>query len=80
MPLSKGQVIEVFQGMYGTGIPVVPKSAGVTFRPGQYYWRAKARNGRIVAIGGEGYKRKSTCVKMAFKYGPQAWPIIEVKS
>lgn len=25
----------------------------------QFYWRAKARNGQTVAVGGEGYTRRS---------------------
>jgi uncharacterized protein len=31
---------------------------------GQWRWRAWARNGKIVANCGEGYKRKIDCVKM----------------
>lgn len=30
---------------------------------GQWYWRAVARNGRKVAGGAEGYKRKSGAIK-----------------
>lgn len=33
----------------------------------EYRWRLKATNGRVLADSGEGYKRKSTCVKMAKK-------------
>jgi uncharacterized protein YegP (UPF0339 family) len=29
----------------------------------QWYWRAKARNGRKVAGGAEGYKSKAMCIK-----------------
>jgi uncharacterized protein YegP (UPF0339 family) len=29
----------------------------------QWYWRAVARNGRKVAVGGEGYKTKVACIK-----------------
>ena len=28
---------------------------------GEWRWRLKASNGRIVATGGEGYKRHSSC-------------------
>jgi uncharacterized protein YegP (UPF0339 family) len=28
---------------------------------GEYRWRMKASNGRIVATGGEGFTRKSSC-------------------
>ena len=28
---------------------------------GEYRWRMKASNGRIVAVGGEGFTRKSSC-------------------
>lgn len=31
------------------------------FKPRQYYWRAIHENGRIVAIGGEGYNNKEDC-------------------
>ncbi len=27
----------------------------------QWYWRAVAKNGQVVAIGGEGYTRRNTC-------------------
>lgn len=30
---------------------------------GQHFWRLRARNGRIIADGSEGYKRHSECVK-----------------
>ena len=30
---------------------------------GQWYWRAKARNGKKVAGGCEGYKTKAMCLK-----------------
>ena len=30
-------------------------------KAGEWRWRASARNGRIVADGGEGYKRKRGC-------------------
>lgn len=30
----------------------------------EYRWRLKARNGRIIACSGEGYKNRSHCKKM----------------
>jgi uncharacterized protein YegP (UPF0339 family) len=33
---------------------------------GEWYWRLRARNGRIVAVGGEGYTRRNDCLR-AFK-------------
>lgn len=33
----------------------------------QFRWRLKARNGRIVADSGEGYKRKQMCGKQINK-------------
>lgn len=33
----------------------------------EYRWRLKARNGRIIACSGEGYKSKSHCIKMIRK-------------
>lgn len=30
-------------------------------KAGEWRWRLKASNGRIVAIGGEGFSRKSAC-------------------
>jgi len=32
-------------------------------KDGQWYWHLKARNGRIIAYAGEGYKRKAKCLK-----------------
>lgn len=34
---------------------------------GEFRWRLKARNGRVVADGGEGYKRKSALYKALFR-------------
>lgn len=33
----------------------------------EWCWRLRARNGRIVAIGGEGYKRLAGAIKTARK-------------
>lgn len=35
---------------------------------GAWYWHAKTRNGRIVAIGGEGYVRKGGAWRAAVKF------------
>lgn len=32
-------------------------------RAGEYRWRARARNGRIVADSGEGYGRRRDCLR-----------------
>ena len=32
-------------------------------KAGEYRWRLKARNGRIIAIPGEGYTRKRDCYR-----------------
>ena len=34
----------------------------------EWRWRLKARNGRKVANSGEGYKRKSACVKSMSRF------------
>lgn len=34
-------------------------------RGGQWFWTARARNGRIVGDSGEGYKNRSHCRAMA---------------
>jgi len=34
---------------------------------GEYRWRLWAKNGRIVADSGEGYKQKRNCVEMCTK-------------
>ena len=31
--------------------------------PGDYRWRIRHRNGRIMADSGEGYRRRSSCLK-----------------
>lgn len=36
-------------------------------RDKQWYWRLRAGNGRIVAIGGEGYTRKSSASRAVGK-------------
>lgn len=33
-------------------------------KDGQWRWRAWARNGKIIANCGEGYKRRGDCIKM----------------
>jgi len=30
---------------------------------GQWYWRLRSRNGRKITTGGEGFKRKSGCLR-----------------
>ncbi len=42
-------------------------------KAGEWRWRLKARNGRIVANSGEGYKRKSSALKMIMKIKVAAW-------
>ena len=45
----------------------------------EWRWRLKARNGRIVAISGEGYHNKSDCrdaINLIKKEAPNA-PIVE---
>ncbi len=32
---------------------------------GEWRWRLKARNGRILADSGESYKRRATCLRIA---------------
>ncbi len=34
---------------------------------GEWRWRIKARNGRILAVSSEGYKGKRHCERMAFR-------------
>lgn len=34
---------------------------------GEWRWRIVARNGRVVADSGEGYKRRTACAAMALK-------------
>lgn len=40
----------------------------ITFflRKGQWYWRMTARNGKIIAVGGEGYERLHKCAAAVF--------------
>jgi len=33
----------------------------------EWRWRLKAKNGRIVAVCGEGYRNKQHCVRMTVK-------------
>lgn len=34
---------------------------------GEWRWRIRARNGRILAVSSEGYKGRHHCARMAFK-------------
>lgn len=34
---------------------------------GEYRWRRKSRNGKILSDSGEGYKRRSDCLKQAIR-------------
>jgi uncharacterized protein YegP (UPF0339 family) len=36
-------------------------------RKGQWYWRLRARNGKSIAIGGEGYKRPQKALASLWK-------------
>jgi uncharacterized protein YegP (UPF0339 family) len=45
-----------------------------------WYWHAVAqRNGKIVADGSEGYKRKADCIRMAQKVTDGLWPVTVVE-
>ena len=39
-------------------------------RKGEWRWRAKARNGKILADSAEGYKRRAMCLKAWFLVRP----------
>lgn len=41
-------------------------------RKGDWRWRVFARNGRIVAVSGEGYKRLGPCSAMVTRLFPWA--------
>jgi uncharacterized protein YegP (UPF0339 family) len=47
---------------------------------GQYYWRAKSKNGNIIADGNEGYKAKASCENGMESFQRQApdAPVVEV--
>ena len=45
---------------------------------GQWYWRLKARNGKIVADSSESYKSRTHAKKMCGRINPN-FPIIEQK-
>lgn len=38
---------------------------------GEWRWTRRARNGKVVAVSGEGYKRRSHAVLMAFSVNEQ---------
>lgn len=40
---------------------------------GEWRWRIKARNGRILAVSSEGYKSKRHCERMAFRCVTAGW-------
>lgn len=48
-------------------------------RKGEWRWRLKARNGRIVASSaGDGYKRRGDCVGMIEAIEGYSYPIVDV--
>lgn len=38
---------------------------GFSVRGRRWYWRRRSANGRVIAIGGEGYHNLSDCLNMA---------------
>lgn len=49
-------------------------------RKGEYRWRLKAGNGRIVAVSGEGYRRKAGAVLAAKRLiGDAAKALLEME-
>ena len=44
---------------------------------GEWRWRIKARNGRILAVSSEGYKAKRHCERMAFRCVTMGWHVVD---
>lgn len=42
---------------------------------GDWYWRLLARNKRVIAISGEGYKRKCDAVRMINRISQYTWGV-----
>lgn len=40
---------------------------------GEWRWRIRARNGRILAVSSEGYKAKRHCERMVFRCVTVGW-------
>ena len=48
-------------------------------RNNEWYWRLRASNGQIVAVGGEGYKNKADCLRgIELVKGSGDAPVVEV--
>lgn len=45
-------------------------------RKKEFFWRARSRNGKIIAVGGEGYKRKGACLSIVKKLFYNDPPVI----
>lgn len=46
----------------------------------EWYWRARASNGKVVGDGSEGYSNRSNCRRAALKYArARGWPTVLVK-
>lgn len=45
-------------------------------KEGLYRWRARARNGKIIADSGQGYKRKRDAIA-GYKLNYRSWPQLE---
>jgi uncharacterized protein YegP (UPF0339 family) len=48
---------------------------------GDWYWRLRASNGKIIADSAEGYRRKRAAIKAVNRVGDVMlwWPHVEVK-
>lgn len=48
-------------------------------RNDEWYWRLRAANGQIIAVGGEGYKNKADCLRgIELVKGSGDAPVVEV--
>ena len=46
-------------------------------KKGEWRWRVRARNGRVLADSGEGYKRKRQCVHAIIAMAGIMWSVVD---
>lgn len=62
---THGDAVEVYASEIGDGTAERPFDYG-------FRYRVRARNGRIVEVGSEGYTRRHTAVRAALRHHPRA--------
>jgi uncharacterized protein YegP (UPF0339 family) len=60
----KKYIVEVFRSSQALQVTETGERIYTGVGSGQFYWRIRIRNGKILADSGESYKRKSTMMRV----------------